>query len=80
MVWERLETDSNISITYTREAYEPSELAEVEVCYEVNAGGKKLFGLVSLVRGNWYVTVPSEYWLRGKCPVERVVFNSSIRS
>lgn len=49
MVWGRVEPKSDVSITYTRQVNGSSELAEVEICYEVVIGETKLFGFASKV-------------------------------
>ncbi len=44
---------------------------KVSVCYEVTVNGEyelKYYGLASLVREKWFVTIPSLDPLTAKCP------------
>lgn len=69
MIRERLDTEEDMSITYTRRVDGQDDLAELQVCYEVKLGEEKLFGLASKVEGKWYVTVPNDHQYSGKCPI-----------
>lgn len=61
----------SLSVVYYSKIKLDMGVEKVSVCYEVTVNGEyelKYYGLASLVREKWFVTIPSLDPLTAKCP------------